>query len=135
MTLAPELRRDTLPLIDTEASIIRVSRDTRWPWLILVPKGAEVSEMHDLQPELRRSFLDDINRSSEILQQVTICTSINIAMLGNVVSSLHCHVIARAPEDPGWPGPVWGHGEPVWRDDNTLPGFASQVRARFSTFQ
>ena len=35
---------------------------------------------------------------------------VNIAALGNVVSQLHLHVVARHRSDPAWPTPIWGHG-------------------------
>ena len=31
-----------------------------------------------------------------------------MAALGNVVSQLHVHVIARFQDDIAWPRPVWG---------------------------
>ncbi|MCY1418713.1 hypothetical protein D9M71_342790 [compost metagenome] len=33
----------------------------------------------------------------------------NVASLGNMVSQLHMHVIARRRGDAAWPAPVWGH--------------------------
>ena len=33
---------------------------------------------------------------------------VNIAMLGNVVSQLHLHLVLRSKVDPAWPDPVWG---------------------------
>lgn len=131
LPLAPELQRDSVPLFSTAAAAFRVSRDTRWPWLILVPTGAEVSELHELDTECRRHFLDDVARASATLQKITGCASVNIGMLGNIVTSLHCHVIARSPGDPGWPGPVWGHGKPAWRSDEHLPAFATRFRSQF----
>ena len=32
---------------------------------------------------------------------------LNIAALGNIVSQLHIHVIARFEEDDVWPKPIW----------------------------
>jgi len=29
-------------------------------------------------------------------------------VLGNIVSQLHMHHVARFKTDPAWPGPVWG---------------------------
>ncbi|TIX69535.1 MAG: HIT family protein, partial [Mesorhizobium sp.] len=54
---------------------------------------------------------------------------INSGALGNVVRQLHVHVVARSEGDPGWPGPVWGHGmrEPYQRSD--LRRFAQQIKA------
>jgi diadenosine tetraphosphate (Ap4A) HIT family hydrolase len=38
---------------------------------------------------------------------------INIAALGNIVSQLHLHHVARYIDDRAWPGPVWGAGAAV----------------------
>ena len=38
---------------------------------------------------------------------------LNVGALGNVVAQLHVHVVGRRVDDPAWPGPVWGAGEPV----------------------
>ena len=38
---------------------------------------------------------------------------INIGALGNLVPQLHVHHIARFRSDPAWPGPVWGHSDPL----------------------
>ena len=36
---------------------------------------------------------------------------INVAALGNITPQLHVHIVGRRPDDPAWPGPVWGSGE------------------------
>lgn len=37
---------------------------------------------------------------------------LNLGALGNVVSQLHVHLVGRRRDDPAWPGPVWGFGQP-----------------------
>jgi diadenosine tetraphosphate (Ap4A) HIT family hydrolase len=44
----------------------------------------------------------------QLLKDLTGCDKINIAAIGNVVSQLHVHVIARRRGDAAWPRPVWG---------------------------
>lgn len=46
-----------------------------------------------------------------MLQALARPDKINVAALGNVVSQLHVHVVARFRSDPAWPGPIWGQGE------------------------
>jgi diadenosine tetraphosphate (Ap4A) HIT family hydrolase len=82
--------------------------DSRWPWLILVPVHPDIEEIHDLTQAQRESFMADVNKVSQVVQTCTDCQSVNVAMLGNVVAQLHCHVVARNPGDPNWPGPIWG---------------------------
>lgn len=109
----PRLEADTLPMLDIEAAKIRLMNDSRWLWLLLIPHDDTVRELHDLPDGLRQSFLEATSISSRVLQRLTACQSVNIGMLGNVVSQLHCHVIARNSGDTNWPGPVWGFGEAV----------------------
>lgn len=83
--------------------------DSRWPWIILVPVQSDIEELHDLTHSQRERFMADVNQVSRVLQISTNCQSVNIAMLGNVVPQLHCHVVARNPTDPNWPNPIWGY--------------------------
>lgn len=113
MNIDKTIEADTLPVRTTLYSHIRLMNDSRWPWLILLPKDASITELHQLTQSERSGFLSDVNHCSDIMQSVTQCQSVNIAMLGNVVSALHCHVVARQPGDPNWPKPVWGFEQAI----------------------
>ena len=127
--LDPALARDTRPLVDLPHARVLLARDARWPWLILVPRDPAATELHELDDDERTGFLAAVSATGAALQDATGCSSVNIAMLGNVVSQLHCHVVARNPGDPNWPGPIWGFGTPEPRpDDAPEPDFASAVR-------
>ena len=41
-------RFDTVPLADLALSSARLMNDDRWPWIILVPRRAEITELHAL---------------------------------------------------------------------------------------
>lgn len=116
MSLHPRLLADTLPVCITPNAHVRLMNDSRWPWLILVPLQSDSEELHDLTHLQRDLFMADVNQASRIMKRVTDCRSVNIAMLGNVVSQLHCHVVARNENDPNWPAPVWGYGSAVAYD-------------------
>ena len=62
----------------------------------------------------------DITRASEALEKLYSPARINVAALGNMVSQLHVHVIARFDNDPAWPGPVWGATPARGYDDKDL---------------
>ena len=109
MNLDPRLARDTRPLLETEHAVVLLMNDSRWPWLILVPPDARVTELHHLEHAVRDGFMHGVAIASAALQAATGCTSTNVAMLGNIVAQLHCHVVARSPGDPNWPSPVWGY--------------------------
>jgi diadenosine tetraphosphate (Ap4A) HIT family hydrolase len=85
--------------------------DARFPWLILVPRQPGLRELVELPRDSQHELLDEINRVAHVLHAITNPDKMNIATLGNVVSQLHVHVIARHVGDPAWPRPVWGMGE------------------------
>lgn len=111
--LHARLAADTVFVADWTLSRLLLMNDSRYPWLILVPRRAGVSEIHDLCAEDRRLLFDEAARASEGLKQLTAAAKINVGALGNVVPQLHVHVVARTPGDFAWPGPVWGQGAAV----------------------
>ena len=111
--LDPRLAADTTAVAELELCTLRLSKDARFPWLILVPKRAGMAEIIDLDAMDRAILLDEIVLVSEALRAATRCHKLNVAALGNQVRQLHIHVIARFEGDAAWPRPVWGAGEPV----------------------
>ena len=118
LPINPTIEADTLYVCTTAHSHVRLMNDSRWPWFIVLPINTDCTEMHQLVEAQRNGYLHDINRMSEILQQHTQCRSVNIAMLGNVVSALHCHVVARNEGDPNWPKPIWGFEQSITYEDD-----------------
>ena len=112
-SLDPVLARDTLPLGAFKLSRVLLLNDSRYTWLVLVPRRAEVCEIIDLTPEDRAQLYREIESASEVIRAVAAPDKINIGALGNVVRQLHIHVLARFASDPAWPGPVWGHSPAV----------------------
>jgi diadenosine tetraphosphate (Ap4A) HIT family hydrolase len=62
------------------------------------------------------------------MKTVTDCDKLNIAALGNVVSQLHVHVIARREGDAGWPRPVWGAAPAVAYERAVLDQLMEELR-------
>lgn len=92
---------------------LRLQNDARYPWLVLLPKVANVTEVHELSLDQQRQLMQESSMVSKALKQATACTKINVANLGNVVSQLHWHVVARFNDDATWPGPIWGVGDAI----------------------
>jgi len=88
-------------------------RDSRWPWLVLVPQRDAITEVFDLTPLDQAMLTFEQNLVASALKNITGAAKINIGALGNIVSQLHVHIIARFEGDTNWPGPIWGHGEAV----------------------
>ena len=110
-TLDPRLAADCLALGDFALSRVLLMNDSRFPWLILVPRRAGLSELHDLAPHERAQLMEECVLAGERLKALTQAAKINIGALGNVVAQLHVHVVARSVGDAAWPGPVWGAGK------------------------
>ena len=128
-TLHPQLRADTVPVYDLALSQVLAMNDANFPWLILVPRRAGVSEIFDLGAE-QAILLDEVSLVSRALKQETRCDKLNVAAIGNVVPQLHIHIVARRRDDALWPKPVWGAAPPRAYDAAALERFAAAIRER-----
>lgn len=122
----PRLAADSLPLCQSQISLLRVIRDARFAWLVLIPMRDGLADLVDLSPDDETAVMGDVRAISLALRDVTECDKLNVASLGNMVRQLHVHIIARFEADAAWPGPVWGVGEAEPFDD--LPDWADTVR-------
>ena len=106
--LHPQLAADTVPVIELAQSEVRLMDDANHPWLVLVPRVANVTEIIDLDPAQRTRLTAEIDAACRALKALFKPDKLNVAALGNMVPQLHVHVIARYREDIAWPRPVWG---------------------------
>ncbi len=106
--LHPQLAADCIELGRFQLCRLLLMNDANYPWCILVPERAGVSEVHELQAEDRLLLLDESCTLAAGMAQAFAADKMNVAALGNVVAQLHVHHIARYRTDPAWPAPVWG---------------------------
>jgi diadenosine tetraphosphate (Ap4A) HIT family hydrolase len=106
--LDQRLLNDTLPVGDFPLCRLLLSNDSQYPWFILVPRRADISEVFQLSEADQAQLWKETNLLSKVLGQLFQADKMNVAALGNVVSQLHMHVIVRHRNDPAWPAPVWG---------------------------
>ena len=111
--LHPRLAADTFFASDWALSRVLLMNDARYPWLVLVPRRAGLTELHQLRVEDRAFLMEEIVLAGERLKALTGAAKINTGALGNLVPQLHIHVVARSPGDAAWPGPVWGQGAAI----------------------
>jgi diadenosine tetraphosphate (Ap4A) HIT family hydrolase len=107
-TLDPQLTRDTVAVGDLPLSRVLLMNDVTFPWLILVPRHAGAVEIFDLEAGQRAQLMAELARVAQELKGLTGCDKVNVGAIGNIVSQLHVHVVARRRDDPAWPRPVWG---------------------------
>jgi diadenosine tetraphosphate (Ap4A) HIT family hydrolase len=112
-SLHPQLAKLTTVVGDLALSRLLLENDSNYPWLILVPRMAGISELIDLDPNEQVQLLSEIDAAAKALKSVATFEKLNIAALGNMVKQLHVHVIGRSPNDATWPKPVWGLAPPV----------------------
>ncbi|HEX9169741.1 MAG TPA: HIT domain-containing protein [Roseiarcus sp.] len=127
--LDERLARDTFAVGDMPLSRVLMMNDARWPWLILVPRREGLVELFDLDAADRMQLMDEAAHVSRFLKAHAGSHKINIGALGNIVSQLHLHVVARSAGDPAWPGPVWGFGAAVPRHEGEARKLVAAARA------
>lgn len=106
------LERDCLMIGEFDLSLVLLSRDANYPWLILVPKRQGIREIHQLNNVDRQQLLMESCQLSEVITALFDPDKLNIATLGNLVPQLHMHHVARYRSDCAWPGPIWGASAP-----------------------
>jgi diadenosine tetraphosphate (Ap4A) HIT family hydrolase len=107
-TLDPRLAGDSLPVGDLALSSVLLLNDSRFPWFVLVPRRGAVSELTDLSDQDAAALMDEIRIATRVMLDLAKPDKVNVAAIGNIVSQLHVHVIARRRDDASWPKPVWG---------------------------
>src|SRR5262245_3522329 len=91
-SLHPQLARDTVPVGDLALARVLAMNDANYPWVILVPRRADVVEVIDLDEVERGRLMAEIAQVSAALKHLTGCDKLNLAAIGNVVPQLHVHV-------------------------------------------
>ncbi|WP_342359400.1 HIT family protein [Terrarubrum flagellatum] len=109
--LHPQLAADTFPVGDLALSAVLLMNDDRFPWVILVPRRANMRDLIDLDEADAGACSGEIRLVSRAMKELFKPHKLNVAALGNMVPQLHIHIIARFAEDAAWPRPVWGVGE------------------------
>ncbi len=89
-------------------SAVLLNRNAALPWFILVPE-TPLCDFLDLPDEQRQMVLAECAALSAFIKQGLGFDKVNFAGLGNIVSTMHLHIIGRHPQDACWPQPVWGN--------------------------
>ena len=111
-TLHPQLEKDSLFIRDLPLSQLRLNNQADIPWLILIPRRANIREFYELSHADAAQLMTDMRQAGQVLNTLYKPDKINTAALGNMVPQLHIHVIARRTSDVAWPAPIWGRFDP-----------------------
>jgi len=174
--LAAAIAETSAHLADLALCEARLQLDGRYPWIVLIPRRAGLTELEQLTAAERAILMEEVVRAGEAvraigasssppassplngspttasttstssprtLSQTTSATTtsrsphagpwkpvekLNVGCLGNVTSQLHVHVVGRRRDDPSWPSPVWGSGQPEPLSPETVA--AARLAAR-----
>ena len=129
------LRDDGLLLADTTDYVITLANDSRFPWVILIPKVSEITEIYQLDSATQQQLARDSSLLGQELMQTFNGDSLNTGALGNVVSQLHVHHVVRFNTDPAWPGPVWGAGQSIPYSSEAASAMMARLKASLSLLQ
>lgn len=127
-TLHPQLDADSVPVGDLPLCRLLALRDANYPWLVLVPRRPGVRDVIDLTDADQAQLAVESAQTARALKEMTRCTKLNVAALGNTVPQLHVHVIARFSTDAAWPKPVWGVVPAKPYTDAALADFVGKMK-------
>ena len=94
-------------ITDLKLCSIRLHDNSKFPWLILIPKRNKVTDISDLKPKDQILLIKEIVYVSKIMKKLFKTSKLNVEKIGNIVPQLHIHIIARYKKDNTWPLPVW----------------------------
>ena len=126
--LHPQLQQDCERLGSFELCQLLLMRDAHYPWCILVPARAGITEIYQLDADDQRQLMHESSYLAETMARLFKADKMNIAALGNVVPQLHIHHIARHRDDAAWPAPVWGKVPARVYTPDTLAQISARLR-------
>ena len=106
-TIDPRITSTCFTLADWPLSRVFLKNNADYPWFILVPRQDNIQDIDQLPQTLQHTLMDEISRLSLIVKTQFQPDKVNIGTLGNIVSQLHIHVVARFKEDNLWPQGIW----------------------------
>ena len=92
---------------DLKLCTIRLNDNSKFPWVILIPKRNKITDMSDLNSKDQNLLMKEIIYVSKIMKKSFKTKKLNVEKIGNIVPQLHIHIIARSKKDSSWPLSVW----------------------------
>ena len=108
MKINERIEQDSWFIKDLELCQLRLIKD-ELIWFVLIPKIEEAVELTDLSIEDQQQVLKEVNFVASKLKLHHTYDKLNVASIGNIVSQLHIHIVARLKTDRAWPGVIWGN--------------------------
>ena len=92
---------------DLKLCSIRLHDNLKFPWLILIPRRKNITDMSELNSKDQILLMKEIIYVSKIVKKLFKTSKLNVEKIGNIVPQLHIHIIARNKNDSSCPLSVW----------------------------
>ena len=106
-TVSKNFLKDSHFITDLKLCSVRLIDNSKFPWLILIPKRKSITDIFQLRSKDQDLLMKEIVYVSKIMKKTFKAFNLNVEKIGNVVSQLHIHIIARSKKDSSWPLSVW----------------------------
>ena len=94
-------------IVDLKLCSIRLHDNSKFPWVILIPKRNKIIDISDLKSKDQILLIKEIVYVSKIMKKLFKTSKLNVEKIGNIVPQLHIHIISRNKKDSSWPLSVW----------------------------
>lgn len=131
MNLDDRLETTSVCVTELKLCQVRLVKNAAFPWILLVPKRENITELMDLESEDQHLLMSEIVFASHVMRSLFHPEKLNVASIGNMVPQLHVHVIARFKRDKAWPAPVWNSGVDEQYEERAKTSRVSQLKAAF----
>ena len=99
--------KDSYLVTELKLCNVRLIDNSKFPWIILIPKRKNITDIFELSSKDQSLLMKEIVYVSKIMKKTFKAFNLNVEKIGNVVSQLHIHIIARSKKDSSWPLSVW----------------------------
>ena len=99
--------KDSHLITDLKLCNIRLIDNVKFPWIILIPKRKNITDISELNSKDQMFLMKEIVHCSKLMKKIFKTKKLNVEKIGNIVSQLHIHIIARSTKDSTWPLSVW----------------------------
>ena len=94
-------------ITDLKLCSIRLIDNAKFPWIILIPKRKNITDISELNSKDQMLLMKEIVYCSKLMKKIFKTKKLNVEKIGNIVPQLHIHIIARSVKDSTWPLSVW----------------------------
>ena len=99
--------KDSHFITELKLCSVRLIDNSNFPWIILIPNKKNISDITELNSKDQVLLMREIVHCSKLMKKIFKTKKLNVEKIGNIVSELHIHIIARYTKDSSWPLSVW----------------------------